>query len=454
MSTIKDNALTQLGIQLDARWLLPNQNVVLENWPVIACDQFTSEPEYWNQVNAIIDRKPSTGHLVFPEVYLETPNKLSKESRIEMIHTIMRQYLRLNIFDTIEGGVFVVRRETSQGLIRHGIVAAIDLERYEYVPGNEALIRASEATVPSRIPPRLAVRRNADLETSHVLLLVHDPDDTVLQPLYSTVTQPNNNYKVVYDTPLMTHAGHLTGWHVPADDPHLAAWLERLEATPLFRKHNLLFAVGDGNHSLATAKAHWDLLKKENPNISLSHPARFATVEIESLTDPGLEFEPIHQVVFGINPAILEAAAKDFFGSDITIEHNVDCTSLQTFFEETEQPTDAAHWVDIPVYHNGRTHLWRLRAAPNELTLAALRRFLDPWLKQQSARTDYIHGQDVVRQLCQNPENYGFLLPALDPQTFFTQIIEHDVLPRKTFSLGHALDKRFYMECRAIIPNV
>ncbi|MGI6076642.1 MAG: DUF1015 domain-containing protein [Fastidiosipilaceae bacterium] len=450
MTDIKNIALTQLGINLDTQWLLPNKNVPLENWAVIACDQFTSEPEYWNQVNVIIDRKPSTGHLIFPEVYLETQDEIKSPDRIEMIHKVMRQYPRLNIFDKIDGGVIIVRRKTSHGLIRHGIVAAIDLEHYEYEPGNRALIRASEATVPSRIPPRLAVRQKASLETSHVLLLANDPDHKVFQPFFEEITSSGSNYKVIYDTPLMTQAGHLTGWHVPADDPQLEAWLERLADTPLYRNHNLLFAVGDGNHSLATAKAHWDQLKENNPNIEEDHPARFAMVEIESLTDPGLEFEPIHQVIFDVEPDALETAAKDFYGDDLIIKHNVDCTIIQPFLQYAEKPTDTPHTVNIPVYFGRRTHLWQLQADTNELTIAALRRFLDPWIQKNNVRTDYIHGEEVVRQLCQDQANYGFLLPALDPQMFFTQIIEHDILPRKTFSLGHALDKRFYMECRAI----
>lgn len=455
-------AVCRSGLNLSSRWYIPGPGTDAKLWSVIACDQFTSEPDYWKQVMARIDRRPSTGHMIFPEVYLEHSDSISADVRIRNIHETMAQYCRLNVFRRLPGGLLVTRRLTSAGRVRHGVVTAVDLEAYDYRPGSRTLIRASEATVESRIPPRLRVRAGAPLETGHVLLLVNDPDQTVMPFLYRAVTAPDSGYEVVYDTDLMDGAGHLTGWFVPAAAPLLQDWLRRLTQTPMVRDHHLLFAVGDGNHSLATAKAHWEQLKAAQPDIDPLHPARFAMAEILSLSDPGLDFEPIHQAVFQVNYDEMADAADRCFGDDLVRRETPDPAAWQALWSRTERPASGRRTVEIPVAAGGRRAIWQLRLGPGELTLAGLRRFLDPWLRDTGLKTDYIHGRDSLMQLIDpaapdagsgSSTSCGFGMPALDPAGFFDQIIRNGALPRKTFSLGHALDKRFYMECRSIIPD-
>ncbi len=451
-----------LGLHTAANWLLPAPDVNLATWPVVACDQFTSEPDYWEKVTAAIDRRPSTGHLIYPEVYLERESQAEARSRLANIHAVMQQYRRLHVFKNWPAGLFVLFRRTSSGAVRRGLVTCIDLEAYDYRPGTKALIRASEATVESRIPPRLAVRQGADLETSHVLLLVDDPGLEIMGPLYDAAATVENGkikatgrFREAYCTELMSAAGAINGFFVPAEDPAVADWLDRLAQAPSYRNYNLLFAVGDGNHSLATAKTCWEQIKTTYRDCGrsddlINHPARYAMVEIEALTDPGLTFEPIHQIFFNVDGEAFKQDALDFFAADLKIETEPDTKAFQAAQKAVNHPDEKAQWVTFPVIFCGQKELWQLRTPPHELLLTCLRRFLDQRAAEHGEETDYIHGDDSLESLCRQESSVGFFLPPLAADSFFEQIARGGSLPRKTFSLGLALDKRFYMECRRI----
>lgn len=441
----------RLGIGLDPRWFLPSDEIDPALWPVVACDQFTAQPDFWERVFDRIDRKPSTGHIIFPEVYLENPDGIPPEVRIDSIHRIMEQYLdRLNVLREYRGGVFLTKRRTSTGKDRLGVVCAVDLDHYDFHPGNTALIRASEATVESRIPPRLAVRRGAPLESAHILLLIDDPSGRVVPSLAEAV-RSSPQMDPAYDVELTDGAGHLTGWHLPAYSPLLTGFLDGLAALPLYTEHGMLFAVGDGNHSLATAKAYWEELKKKDPSIAADHPARFAMVEIEALNDPGLDFEPIHQVVFGAQIEAMEEAAARHFGQGFLARPAKDEAEWSRCLHQVDHATRQRK-VELPVQVGGEHRIWTLAPSAGLLTIQHVRGFLDDWLTSTGLRTDYIHGEDALSEICQEQDGVGLFYPRLDPSDFFEQIIRNGILPRKTFSLGHAIDKRFYMECRALRP--
>lgn len=450
MSNLKNNyeSAARFGLHFP-KFLLPTNKIDLNKWSVVACDQFTSEPEYWEQVKNIVGDAPSTLHLVLPEVYLENPGEQPVSERIKTIRENMNHYLQDGtIFRESEPGIVVIRRLTSQNKVRTGLVAAIDLDTYEFAPGNQALTRASEATVAERIPPRLEIRAEAPLESAHILLLIDDPERQCIEPFADAVFG-DERYETCYDFDLMTEGGKLSGRFVPAEDALLTQLLENMGNLTLFTEHGMMFAVGDGNHSLATAKALWEKLKSENPDISPNHPARYAMVEIEALNDPGLLFEPIHQVVFETSLEEIEKAAQQTYGADLTIEA-VDRTDyLNEDFLRTDALPHAADKVTVPVISGETMHLWHITSG-GKAAIEKLRFFLDPFVKNNQLYTDYIHGDDVLTKLSRNSDNVGFYLPALEPSDFFAQIIQNGILPRKTFSLGDAIDKRFYMECRKI----
>ncbi len=438
----------QFGLHFP-RFLLPNPELDPSLWSVVACDQFTSQPEYWEEVRSIVGDAPSTLNLVLPEVYLESPGDRPIESRVEDIHQNMNEYLDNDVFQELSPGLIVIRRLTAQNRIRTGLVAAIDLDTYEFEPGNRALTRASEATVPDRIPPRLAVRKDAKIECAHILLLLDDPQQACIKPFAEQVSSADSGYRKLYDFELMAGAGHLTGWFVPSDCPLLNELLEQMARLSLYTDHQMMFAVGDGNHSLATAKASWDQLKKENPSIATDHPARYAMVEIEALNDPGLLFEPIHQVLFDTSLETVEQSAKAFYGNRLSIVTMDPSILLEDGSLKKERPTVPEGQVGIPVRSGDHFHLWQIKS-DDKLAIEVLRDFLDPFMNEKELFTDYIHGDEVVTQLTDDPDNVGFYLPQMDPDDFFNQIIHRGILPRKAFSLGDAVDKRFYMECKAI----
>ena len=404
-----------------AQLLLPKEGSDLTAWACVACDQFTSQPEYWQEVALQVGDKPSAYRIILPECYLDKSAEL-----IPGIHRTMANYLADGtLVPAVENGFVLVERITPSGA-RLGLVGMLDLECYDNKPGSRPLCRASEGTIFERIPPRVKIRQGAPLESAHVMLLMDDPMHSVVEPLYNK----RNQLRKLYDFPLMKDGGQLIGYAVEGDDiPGIYAALERLSGGD----DPMLFAVGDGNHSLATAKAIWDSIKPTlTPEETVSHPARFAMVEIENIYDDALQFEPIHRVLFGydgdqlLNDLAAFAAAKRESLVDDDETQNI------TIVYEGKEVTLA-----IPTEH--------------QLAVGDLQNFLDQWLTAHPGVTlDYVHGEAAVRELAMNANTIGFLLPKPDKGMFFEQIRQLGSLPRKTFSMGEANEKRYYMECRKI----
>ena len=300
--------ISDIGIQIPQVYL-PKAGTDLTKWAVIACDQFTSEPEYWHEVEKIVGDAPSTLNLTFPEVHLE---KSGEEERIQSIQVTMRKYMDEGILQPRDGLIYVER--AVGGKTRKGVILCLDLERYDYNKGSSSLIRATEGTIVDRLPPRIKIRQGAAMELPHILVLIDDPNHTVIEPLSAA----KSKLEKIYDFDLMLESGHLTGYAVSTDyENQVVTALRDLAKPETFAakygidkdKPVLLFAMGDGNHSLATAKAIWEKVK---PQVGMDHPSRYALVEIENVHDDGLEFEPIHRVLFGLKKDLFVELKKTF----------------------------------------------------------------------------------------------------------------------------------------------
>ena len=409
--------------------LLP-QNCDLTRWAVVACDQYTSQPEYWQRVERFVGSAPSALHLILPESSLDGPNV---ETDIMDVTNTMSRYLREGVFRTCPNALIYVERTLESGKVRKGLVGMVDLEAYDYEAGAATPIRCTEGTILSRIPPRVAVRKNAPVELPHVMLLTDDPKATVIEPL----TAVKDRLEKCYDFELMEHSGHLRGWLLDEEEKgRVARALHALADPGTFHARYgagelLLFAVGDGNHSLATAKACYERQKARlSPEQWADLPARYALVELVNLHDPALEFEPIHRVLFGVNAAeLLEDLKNAHPGAyeGVGEEGHV----LRYVWEK------GAGAITVP-------------HPDTALPVATLQTFLDRWLSIHKGRIDYIHGADVARSLADQPGNLAFLLPAMGKEELFPTVLHDGALPRKTFSMGEAQDKRFYLEGRKI----
>ena len=419
-----------LGVR-PADILLPKAGTDMHKWAVVACDQFTSQPEYWAEADRIAGDAPSALRLILPESKLSDPDV---ETHISAINRSMEDYLARDIFQTYPDSIIYIERTQSDGAVRHGLVAAVDLEKYDYTPGSGSLIRATEGTVLERIPPRVRVRKDAPIELPHVMLLIDDPKKICIEP----ITAAADSMEKLYDFDLMLKGGRLKGWRLSdAQTDALADALSRLASSEaMAHKYGLadvaplLFAVGDGNHSLATAKTCYENLKKVTPEDQwASLPARYALVEIENLHDSALQFEAIHRVVFHVDPEKLIAAFLDFYPTAREgqgVGHTIAYT-----------------WAGGSGYLN----------VPNpkvQLAVGTLQNFLDAYLEENGGEVDYIHGADITDELGAKPGNIGFKLPAMGKDQLFKTVIADGVLPRKTFSMGHAEDKRYYVEGRKI----
>ena len=404
--------------------LIP-QNVENEKWSVVACDQYTSEPEYWRAVEDYVKDAPSTLKITFPEIYLSEP-----EGRIEKINRTMEKYRKENIFRPLPDSMIYVERSVGHGRVRRGIVGAIDLEDYDFKKGSSSLIRATEGTVLERIPPRVKIRENAPMELPHIMLLIDDPEKTVIEPI---AEHPG---KLLYDFDLMQNSGHLTGYQLEREQQERVQNAIAALADPArFEKKYpgkpvLLFAVGDGNHSLATAKTCWESVKRTlTPEEQKSHPARFALAELVNLHDSSLEFEPIHRVVFGVDPEKLLKA-------------------LKAYYPDTSAADNGGQHITCR-YQKKAEELY-IRNGKSSLPVGTLQVFLDEYLQKNCGRVDYVHGADVVERLSDEPGNVGFFLPAMQKSDLFKTVILDGALPRKTFSMGEAWEKRFYYEAKMI----
>ena len=408
--------------------LLP-RDCAYDKWSVVACDQYTSQPEYWQRVEEYVGAAPSALRLILPESCLDGPNV---ETDIMEVNNTMTRYLREERLQEYPDALIYVERRLDDLKVRRGLVGMVDLERYDYEPGSGAAVRATEGTVMSRIPPRVAVRKNAPLELPHIMLLTDDPGKTVIEPLAAR----RDKMQKVYDFDLMERGGHITGWLLDEESKILVAnALAALASPETFRARYgsdevMAFAVGDGNHSLATAKECYERQKKLVPQEQWdSLPARFALCELVNLHDPALTFEAIHRVLFGVEPEkVVEALLKRF---------------PDAFRGEGDGHV-------LRYYHAGGHGAVTVPHPAAQLEVGTLQSFLDDYVKEYGGRIDYIHGADVARDLAARPGNLAFLLPAMGKEQLFPTVIHDGALPRKTFSMGEAHDKRFYLEARKI----
>lgn len=394
--------------------LLP-QGCDMTRWSVVACDQYTSEPEYWEQVDRIVGNAPSALRLILPEIYL---GKEDTAARIRDINSKIREYLNNGVFREYKNAMIYVERVQSNGRVRRGIVGAIDLEQYDYRSGSKSAVRATEATVVERIPPRLEIRRDAQIELPHIMILIDDPAKTVIEPLRAKPLEK------LYDFPLMQGGGSVAGYLLREGD--IAAVDAALAA--LQKNGEMLFAMGDGNHSLATAKEHYEQLKRENPHRDMSnHPARYALCELVNLHSNALEFEAIHRIVNVKNPEkMLFEMSETLHLSGLKSEQRV-------------------------TIHRGDKHRsLHILKPTSKLAVGSVQTFLDDYLKRNDGTIDYIHGSDVLKRLAEADGAAGFELEPMRKEELFPAVMADGALPRKTFSMGHAADKRYYLEARKI----
>lgn len=407
--------------------LIPNDAADMSKWAVIACDQYTSEPEYWDAVSSCVGGAPSTLSLILPELYLEGDDVAE---RIHRIHSAMDKYLSDGVFTEYKNAMVYVERVQSNGILRKGLIGAIDLEKYDFSKGSTSEVRATEATVIERIPPRIKVRQGAPLELPHIMILIDDPDGTVIESV------DKSGMKKLYDTALMQNGGSISGYLVDESaqekidralsalaDPDAFNSKYGLTDSPV-----LLYAMGDGNHSLATAKEFYEQLKKSQPDKNFSdHPARYALAEIVNLHSEALKFEAIYRLVY-----------------------DVDCDDLIAGLTESLDLSEetADQWVDI-VCRGSEKKLY-IHNPTSNLSVGSLQNYLDGYIKAKGGKIDYIHGIENVKALAEKHSGIAFILPDMDKSQLFPTVIKDGALPRKTFSMGHADDKRFYIEARRI----
>lgn len=404
--------------------LLP-QGVEMGKWSTIACDQFSSEPAYWARVEKFVGDAPSTLRMMLPEAWLEGAD-LSAWG--EKIAGAMSGYQAGGVLKPLENSFIYIERTLTSGRVRRGLVGALDLEAYEYTKGTKAAVRASENTVIDRLPPRIAMRKAAPLELPHIMVLIDDPDKGVIEPLSQTC----DRLETVYDFDLMEGGGHIRGHRVSgvaACDVQAQLQMLALKTRAKYGDRGALMIIGDGNHSLAAAKSCWDEIKgglsdEERKN----HPARFALVELTNLHDPSLEIEPIHRIVFDqsadLSEKFVQACPHAEFGAGTGYHIG--------FLSKEEEGSITVSGLTI-----GQT-------------IGALQEFLDAYVQENGGSIDYIHGDDSVRQLAGAEDCVGFFMPAVEKGDLFPSVIEGGVFPKKSFSMGHARDKRYYLEARAI----
>ena len=410
--------------------LLP-KDTDMEKWAVVACDQYTSEPQYWEKTDSIVGDAPSALRLTLPEVYLEDSDV---EKRIEDIHKTMDEYVGNGVFKEYKNALIYIERTQNDGKVRAGVVGAIDLEMYDYRKGSKSQVRATEATVIERIPPRIRIRNGAPIELPHIMILIDDDMKTVVEPLEAK----KGSMEKLYDTPLMQKGGSVKGWLLGEEDKNVVlSALDKLADIDAFNKkygmneqNALVYAMGDGNHSLATAKEFYEQLKRANPDKDMSkHPARYALVEIVNLHSPALEFEAIHRIVTGVDEQKLMGYLSEKLGLS---ESGSD--GMQSF----------------AAVSGGEEKKLYITNELSKLSVGSLQTALDEYVKINGGKIDYIHGEEVVKELANKANSVGFILPDMQKSELFPTVICDGALPRKTFSMGHAWDKRYYIEARKI----
>ena len=397
--------------------LLP-KNTDMTAWSVVACDQYTSQPEYWEKVKNIVGDKPSTLNIIFPEIYLSEDNS----ARIDSINRYMKEYLENGLFEEYKNSFVYVERTIGEGKVRRGLIGAIDLEAYDFTADAKTLVRATEGTVRERIPPRVQIRIGASIESPHIMVLIDDEKKNIIEKI------DKKKLPKLYDFDLMMGGGHIEGYLV-TDTDEICNKLEKMVDAQ--GENPLLFAMGDGNHSLATAKTCWEQIKSGlSESERENHPARYALAEIVNIHDSSMEFEPIHRVVFNVNPSEL---LSEFMKAEPSAE------------------MDGGEGQRITAVYGDKEVEITVKKPSNTLEVGTLQKFLDDYVKKTDAKIDYIHGSDVVKSLAKESDRIGFILPSMKKSDLFPAIKNDGVLPRKTFSIGEAFEKRFYLECRKIV---
>ena len=399
----------------EAADILIPEKIAMTKWACVACDQYSSQPEYWERVRDFVGDAPSTYHMIFPEALLRQG---AGKERIAEGHQYMENYLNAGLFRTYRRSFVYVERTMPTGVIRRGLIGQVDLEEYDFHPGTNAQIRATEGTVQERIPPRMELLRGAKLEFPHVLLLCDDKEDAILTAAKDAAAEK------LYDFDLMENGGRIRGYLIAGMGVSMvnSAISRYIAATEASQNpdNTMCFAIGDGNHSLAAAKSCWEELK---PTLTeeerIQHPARYALVELENIHDAAIEFEPIHRVVKGeqLGELMEMLRAK-------SVPEGYPITMITSEGEET-------------------IHLSR---EESPLALAILQPMLDEFAAKTGATMDYIHGEDVARQLSKAPNTLGLIVPGMEKESLFPGVLQGGVLPRKTFSMGQANEKRYYLE--------
>ena len=427
MSSLKEK-LARVGLGLP-KILLPSEELDYSKWSVVACDQFTSDKSYWQDVEDYVGDAPSTRKIIFPEVYLEQGDK---DKVRDNINETMVAYLNGGTLVEKAPGFVYVERSTPYVKKRKGLVVALDLEMYDFQRGTTSPIRPTEATVLERLPARIDVRRKAVLDLPHILVLFDDPDNRV----FSLLEGKREEMEKLYDFDLMKSGGHIKGYGVNDDDVlnSLADMFGDLK-----KDKPLLFAIGDGNHSLASAKEVWRELKEKGA--PLDHPARYALVELENIHDDGLVFEPIHRVLFDMKDDSFFEGLKELPG-----------TGVQEVASLEDIKARMGEEGCIGITWQGKSWVYTLSGSPDELEAERLHAFLDPWLEKSGVTVDYIHGDEAYLELTSRQGNGGVYLPAIDKGAFFDLVDKKGSMPRKTFSLGEAEEKRYYLESARLVP--
>lgn len=403
-----------MNVFLPADILIPDVES-MEKWSVIACDQFSSQPEYWKDVKETVGDAPSSFHLILPEAELEN---VDENEKIKTINWNMQSYLEQGIFQKYEKSYVYVERTLKNGSIRRGLIGMIDLEAYDYSKNSSSRIRATEKTVTCRIPPRVRIREDAPVELPHVLLLCDDRSDGLMKWL----SGKKEEMRKIYNFNLMKEGGHISGWLVSGK---LAKDFEKKITSYENISAEMPYAVGDGNHSLATAKVCYENYKKTHSDTENANaPARYAMVELENIHDKALEFSPIHRIVTE--------------------------TDEEALLDELQKTCCAPNGYPVQWYTKERQGVLYLNPNKSRLAVAILQRFLDEYLKNHRGQMDYIHGEEALKNLAEKENAVGFLLPAMEKRELFPYVTESGTLPRKTFSMGHATEKRYYLEARQI----
>lgn len=444
-----------IGVKIP-KILLPSENVDFSTWAVVACDQYTSEPDYWQKVAELVGDEPSTLKLIFPEVYLKESDR---EERIQNINAEMKKYLESEVFEEKEGLIYVER--TVEGTLsnevagapkqkvlsetRQGIILALDLEKYDFNKGSKSLIRATEGTIVNRLPPRIEVRKDAPIELPHIMVLIDDPNKSVIEP----IQELKNDLELVYDFELMMEGGFIKGYRINNESitEQVLNALENLSNKESYKEkyqtdddNVLLFAMGDGNHSLATAKAIWE---ENKTKLGIDHPSRYALVEINNIHSEAIVFEPIHRLVFNTDVSILLEKMISELGAKINYSNSkeelIDCYEI----EENKHK--------IGFVCKDKLGIITVENPESKIEYGTLQNFLNKYSEEnKDCEIDYVHGEEIVFELGKKENNIGFFLPPIQKNNFFKTVIFDGSLPRKSFSMGHAHEKRFYLEGRRI----